>query len=68
MCCGGDKKYGNADYADPNYEGEPADSSLSEGPFENRSCTDILCCLFFIAFLGGMGYVANIGLATGKPL
>ena len=70
MCCGGgkDDKYKEANYNDPNYEGPPTDSKLADGPFEDRSCTDILCCLFFIGFLGGMGYVAQIGMETGKPL
>ena len=73
MCCGGgdkDDKYGDAQYEDPNYEGPSSDPKLAEGPFpdDQRGCTDILCCLFFIIFMGGMGYVASIGMATGKPL
>ena len=72
MCCGGkkDDKYADANYDDPNYEGSPTDPELAGGPFpdDKRSCTDILCCLFFLVFMGGMGYVGSIGMATGKPL
>lgn len=68
MCCG-DKdseetksrkaNYRNADYSDPNYEGEPTDDALKNGPYENRSCTDICCCIIFIAFCVGLGYVGQ---------
>ena len=60
-CC----SYGDANYDDPNYEGEESDPKLAEGPFENRGCTDICCCLIFIAFLGGMGYVSSLAMADG---
>ena len=36
-----------------------------EGPVKNRSCTDILCLLLFLAFLGGWGFVAYIGVSQG---
>lgn len=57
-CC----SYGDADYGDPNYEGEETDPALAEGPFENRGCTDILCCLVFIGFLGGMGFIYSLAM------
>ena len=36
-----------------------------EGPVKDRSCTDILCLLLFLAFLGGWGFVAYIGVSQG---
>lgn len=32
-----------------------------------RQCTDVFCLLIFIAYLGGMGYVMNIGVQNGNP-
>ena len=38
---------------------------MGNGPVENRSCTDILCCLFFVAavyaMIGVFGYGVNNG-------
>ena len=34
----------------------------------DRSCTDILCCLIFIAFIAGMVFVAGTGFINGDPL
>ena len=42
----------NKEHDDNEYKGEPLDEELENGPMENRSCTDILCCLLFICFLG----------------
>jgi hypothetical protein len=36
-----------------------------EGPVKNRSCTDVLCFLLFLVFLGGWGVVAYIGISQG---
>ena len=36
-----------------------------DGPVRNRSCTDILCLLFFLALLGGWGFVAYFGFSQG---
>lgn len=43
--------------------------ALNNGPTsdENRSCQDILCCLFFLAFLGGCAVVTGIGFHDGNP-
>lgn len=43
--------------------------ALNNGPTsdENRSCQDILCCLFFLAFLGGCAVVTGIGFSDGNP-
>lgn len=42
---------------------------LNNGPTsdENRSCTDIICCLFFFLFLGGCVVVTVIGYREGNP-
>jgi len=40
---------------------------LANGPLEKRSCRDVLCCLLFIAFMGGMIAVAAYGLSIGQP-
>lgn len=56
-CCGKDEKYKGADYANPNYGGPETDDALKDGPIADRSCTDILCCLIFIAFNVAMVYV-----------
>jgi len=67
MCCGEKdsekvkarkQKYRDADYADPNYEGEPTDNALADGPYTKRSCTDVCCCMIFIAYMVGMVYIA----------
>lgn len=39
------------------YEVSPVDDRLENGPVEERSCTDILCCLIFIIF-----WVALVGI------
>ena len=40
---------------------------LANGPLENRSCRDVLCCLLFIAFMGGMIGVAAFAITAGNP-
>ncbi|XP_054761990.2 choline transporter-like protein 4 [Lytechinus pictus] len=51
------KNYGKARPHDPTFN----------GPIEDRSCTDIICCLIFLAFLGGQGYIAYLAFTTGDP-
>lgn len=41
--------------------------SLNNGPVEDRSCRDVICCLIFVAFLGGMVIVAILGFVKGNP-
>ena len=36
--------------------------------FNNRHCTDVLCCLVFVAFVGAMIAVAGYSLQNGNPL
>ena len=40
---------------------------MKNGPVMDRGCTDILCCLVFIAFLVGMVGVSGYGLTYGDP-
>jgi len=51
----------------PEVKGHKLDEELANGPLENRSCTDVLCCLLFIAFVGGMIGVAGYALSKGNP-
>lgn len=43
--------------------------ALNNGPTsdENRSCHDILCCLFFICFIAGCAVITGIGFSRGNP-
>ncbi|XP_050713800.1 choline transporter-like protein 4 isoform X4 [Eriocheir sinensis] len=52
-----DKQYGEALQHDPEFS----------GPLKNRSCTDIICLLLFIAFLVGWGVVAGFAVYGGDP-
>ena len=51
MCCGDDKKSKKAGLIDD----------------DDRGCTDIICLLIFVVFLGGMGAVAYIAVTCGAP-
>lgn len=51
------KKYGEPHKYDPKFK----------GPIENRGCTDIICCLIFIVFLVGEGFIAYIAFKNGNP-
>jgi choline transporter-like protein 2/4/5 len=41
---------------------------LKNGPVMNRSCTDFICCLLFLAFLCGMGGTGAYGYLNGDPM
>jgi hypothetical protein len=41
---------------------------LANGPVLDRSCTDILCCLIFVAFLVGMVGACGYGYLKGDPM
>lgn len=43
-------------------------SELQNGPIQNRGCTDILCCLIFVAFIVVLVGVGSYGLSNGKPM
>jgi choline transporter-like protein 2/4/5 len=40
---------------------------LNDGPIENRSCRDILCCLIFVLFIFGCIVIASLGFTKGNP-
>ena len=40
---------------------------LQNGPVMNRSCTDPICCLIFVAFVAGMAAAAAYGFSKGDP-
>ena len=40
---------------------------LNNGPVEDRGCTDILCCLIFVAFIVGMVGTSGYGFMYGDP-
>lgn len=43
------------------------DPNLQNGPVANRSCTNILCCLIFSAFLILYVVIFFMGVTQGKP-
>lgn len=49
-------------------EGEAKiDPELENGPINNRYCTDVLCCLLFLASIAAMVGIAAYGFASGNP-
>lgn len=44
------------------------DAKYANGPVEDRSCTDIICCLIFVAFIGGIIYVTSVAFSKGEPV
>ncbi|CAD8120069.1 unnamed protein product [Paramecium sonneborni] len=48
-------------------QAKPIDSRLMNGPLSDRHCTDIICCLLFIASFIFMWYIAITGYSLGKP-
>lgn len=43
------------------------DSNLENGPLANRGCTDILCCIIFILFIGLCIYITVTAFSKGNP-
>lgn len=52
------------DYKGNDYK---VDESLRNGPKEKRKCTDMLCCLAFIAILGLMCFWCITSYINGDP-
>ncbi|XP_071948307.1 choline transporter-like protein 2 [Antedon mediterranea] len=50
-------KFGKPTKYDPNFK----------GPIQNRSCTDVICCIIFVAFIVGMFITGYIGWSDGDP-
>ena len=40
---------------------------LANGPVMKRSCTDVICCILFLAFFLGMIGAAIYGYMFGNP-
>nr|XP_006815345.1 PREDICTED: choline transporter-like protein 1-like [Saccoglossus kowalevskii] len=38
-----------------------------DGPVSKRSCRDVICLIIFLAFWGGMGYIAYVAIRDGQP-
>lgn len=53
---------------DPDYKGEQIPDEILNGPVENRKCTDVLCCLFFIAFIIAWLICGFYGFSNGDPM
>ena len=47
--------------------GEPLDSSLANGPSEDRKCRDCFFLILYIAFWVGLVVVAIFAFARGQP-
>ena len=52
---------------DPKYMGEPFDSSLANGPTEDRKCRDCLFLILYIAFWVALIIVAIFAFSRGHP-
>ncbi|XP_071948312.1 choline transporter-like protein 2 [Antedon mediterranea] len=52
-----DKNYGEPEKYDPSFH----------GPIHNRGCTDVICCVIFIAFVIGMFIVGGYAWINGDP-
>ena len=55
-------------YKDENDKAAQDNKITSKGMKWDRSCTDIICCLVFIAFTVGMVGISGYALTTGEPL
>lgn len=51
----------------PEYQGEPLDEVLAQGPLESRRCTDLLCCLLFAVYWVGLVVIAVFAFQQGQP-
>lgn len=43
------------------------DKDIENGPSQNRGCTDIICCLIFLVFLGAYFFTFGYGVTNGNP-
>lgn len=55
---------------DPHYQkyhDHKMPDTLNNGPIEERSCKDIICCIIFVLFIAGMVVVTILGFSQGNP-
>ena len=52
---------------DPQYMGEPFDSSLANGPTEERKCRDCFFLIVYLVFWAGLIVVAIFAFSKGQP-
>jgi solute carrier family 44 (choline transporter-like protein), member 2/4/5 len=57
----------NSQLNDPEYKGEPISEELQNGPFNKRSCTDIIFCILFVVFIVAMVIIFLYAVANGQP-
>ena len=69
--CGGDppppSDKDKAQVAKFNRELAEQKDKFGKGPIQNRSCTDVICCLVFIVAIVGFGAATAYGLSAGDP-
>ena len=53
---------------DPSFMGDDLKEEYQDGPVPTRKCTDLFCCLLFLALLAAMVYLGVLGFSTGDPL
>lgn len=58
------EKFKNDEYRGEDYN---CPLELEEGPVDDRGCTDCLCYLLFIVFLGAMMGCSGYGYIYGSP-
>jgi len=66
-CCGGGAQVASEDGTAGKYQ-KGGENDLANGPCEKRGCTDVLCCILFIAHLVLYVLVSFAGAADGNPL
>ncbi|XP_065349302.1 choline transporter-like 2 isoform X3 [Cloeon dipterum] len=65
---GSRKAYKNNKYLGKKWSGSPLKHSPDfHGPLKSRSCTDVLCFLLFLVFIGGWVVIATLAYKTGDP-
>ena len=55
----------NSEFPEPDYGEELKFDPDFQGPVKNRSCTDVICLLLFLVFLGGWGFVGYFAYDKG---
>ena len=54
-------------YNDEGYMGVPFPREIGQnGPIKESRCTDMFCCIFFLAYIAGMGALGFLNMAKSK--